>query len=89
MRISGFGHALFGTAAAGLAILSLVYGNFSPIWEPFPASLPWREVWVYGSGGILLVASAGLFFVRTASISSIIIGFYTSIWVLGAYAQCC
>jgi uncharacterized membrane protein YphA (DoxX/SURF4 family) len=83
MRISGFGHALFGTAAAGLAILSLVYGNFSPIGEPFPASLPGREVWVYGSGGILLLASTGLFLGRTASISSIIIGLYASIWVLG------
>jgi uncharacterized membrane protein YphA (DoxX/SURF4 family) len=83
MRISGFGHALFGIAAAGLAVLSLVYGNFSPIWEPFSALLPWREVWVYASGGILLAASAGLFFARSASISSIIIGLYASVWAVG------
>jgi uncharacterized membrane protein len=80
MRIPGFGHALYGIAVGGLAILSLVYGNFSPIWGPFPASLPWRDVWVYGSGGILLAASAGLFLARTALASLIIIGLYESIW---------
>ena len=82
MRISGFGHALYGIALGGLAILSLVYGNFSPIWEPFPASLPWRELWVYGSGAILLAASAGLFFARTALISSIAIGLYELVWAV-------
>ena len=82
MRISGFGHALFGIAVAGLAILSLVYGNFAPILEPFPASLPWREVWAYGSAAILLAASVGLFFARTALVSAIIIGLYASFWAV-------
>ncbi len=82
MRISGFGHALFGIAVAGLAILSLVYGDFAPIWEPFPASLPWREVWAYGLGAILLAASAGLFFGRTALASAIIIAVYESVWAV-------
>jgi uncharacterized membrane protein len=82
MRISGFGHALFGIAVAGLAILSLVYGNFAPIWEPIPAWLPWPEIWVYGSGAILLTASAGLFFARTAWVSAITIGVYESVWAV-------
>jgi uncharacterized membrane protein YphA (DoxX/SURF4 family) len=82
MRISGFGHALFGIAVAGLAILSLVYGDFAPILEPFSASLPWREVWAYGSGAILLAASAGLFFTRTALVSAIIIGAFESVWAV-------
>ncbi len=82
MRISGFGHALFGIAVAGLAILSLVYGDFAPIWEPFPASLPWREVWAYGLGAILLAASAGLFFDRSALASAIIIAAYESVWAV-------
>src|SRR5471030_658832 len=50
MRISGFGHALFGVSLAGLAILSLVYGNFAPILEPFPAWVPWPKVWADGLG---------------------------------------
>ena len=82
MRISGFGHALFGIAVTGLAILNLAYGNFAPIWEPFPAWLPWPEVWAYGSGAILLAASAGLFFARTAQVSAIIIGVYESVWAV-------
>ncbi len=82
MRISGFGHALFGIAVAGLAILSLFYGNFAPILEPFPASLPWRDFWAYGSAAILLAASAGLFFARTALVGAIIIGVYASVWAV-------
>jgi len=82
MRISGFGHALFGIAVAGLAILSLVYGDFAPILEPFPASLPWREVWTYGLGAILLAASAGLFFARTALVCTIIVGMYELVWAV-------
>jgi uncharacterized membrane protein YphA (DoxX/SURF4 family) len=82
MRICGFGHALFGGAVAGLAILSLVYGSFAPIMEPFPAFLPWPEVWDYGSGAILLAASAGLFFARTALASAVIVGVYESVWAV-------
>jgi uncharacterized membrane protein YphA (DoxX/SURF4 family) len=82
MRISGFGHVLFGIAVAGLAILILMYGNFAPILEPFPAWIPWPGIWTYGSGAILLAASAGLFFARTASVSAMVIGAYESVWVL-------
>jgi uncharacterized membrane protein len=82
MRISGFGHALFGISVAGLAILSLVYGNFVPILEPFPAVLPWPEVWARGSGVVLLAAGAGLFFARTALVSAITIGVYGSVWAV-------
>jgi len=67
---------------AGLAILSLVYGNFAPISEPFPPLLPLREVWAYGSGVILLAASAGLLFARTALVSAITIGLYASVWAV-------
>jgi uncharacterized membrane protein len=50
--------------------------------EPFPALLPWPEVCVYGLGAILLAASAGLFFARTALASAIIVGVYESVWVV-------
>jgi uncharacterized membrane protein len=82
MRISGIGHALFGISVAGLAILSLVYGNFAPILDPFPLKLPWPEVWVYGSGAILLAAGAGLFSPRTALASTMIIAVFESAWVV-------
>jgi len=82
MRISGFGHALFGIAVAGLALLVLVFGNFAPLVEPFPAWVPWPEAWSYGSGAILLAAGAGLFLARTGLGSAIIIGVYESAWAL-------
>lgn len=82
MRIFGFSRILFGVSAAGLAILSLIYGNFAPIVEPFPGS----RAWAYGLGAILLAASAGLFLARTASISAAIIGAYGIVWA-GARAH--
>jgi uncharacterized membrane protein len=82
MLMSGFGRVLFGISVAGLAVLSLIYGSFAPILEPFPASLPGREILAYGSGAILLTAGVGLFFVRTASVSAIVIAVYGSVWTL-------
>ena len=82
MGISGFGRVLFGTAVAGLALLALVYGNFAPLVEPFPAWLPWPEVWACGLGSILLAAGAGVLFARTAFSSAMIIGVYGSVWTV-------
>jgi uncharacterized membrane protein len=82
MRISGLGHALFGMSVAGLAVLSLVYGNFAPIFEPFPASLPLSKVLACGLGAILLAAGAGLFFARTALAGAMIIGAYEAVWAM-------
>jgi hypothetical protein len=80
MRISGFGHVLFGIAVAGLALLSLIYGSFVPILGPFPASLPCQAFWAYGPGIVLLAASAGLFFARTTKVSFLIVGAYGLFW---------
>ena len=78
MRISGFGHALFGISVAGLAMLSLVYGDFAPIFEPFPGF----RFWAYGLGAILLAAGAGLFSGRTAPASAVIVGVYGMVWAV-------
>ena len=67
---------------AGLAILSLVFGNFAPLLEPVPALRSWSEVWVYGFGVILLAAGAGLFFARTGLLSAMIIGAYETVWAI-------
>jgi uncharacterized membrane protein YphA (DoxX/SURF4 family) len=50
--------------------------------EPLPAMLPWREFLSYGLGAILLAASGGLFFARTALLSIMIIGAYESVWAV-------
>ncbi len=82
MRIVGLGHGLFAIAGAGLAVLSLTYRDFAPIWRPLPAWIPWRETWVYGSGLLVLGASAGLWFARTALPSALMIGTYLAVWAV-------
>jgi uncharacterized membrane protein YphA (DoxX/SURF4 family) len=82
MRIVGPGHGLLAIAAAGLAILSLAYGDFAPIWQPLPASIPGREIWVYACALLVLAASAGLCFPRTALPSAVTIGVYLAGWVV-------
>jgi uncharacterized membrane protein len=72
----GFGGALFAASVAGLAVLSLVYGNFAPLLGPFP----WSNSWTYGLGALLLAACVGLFLARTVVSSAIIIAVYAVTW---------
>jgi uncharacterized membrane protein YphA (DoxX/SURF4 family) len=81
MRIVGLGHGLFAMASAGLAMMILAYGDFAP-GQSFAGWLPGREAWVYGSALLLLGASAGLCFPRTALPSLWLIGTYFTAWAL-------
>ena len=78
----GFGQALFAVASASLAILMLAYGDFAPGGQSLPAWIPWREGWVYGSALLVLAASGGLFFSRTALTGVLMIGAYQAIWAV-------
>ncbi len=82
MRIDGLGHGLFAIAVAGVAILSLSYGSFVPLGQPFPAFLPWRQCWVYGSAILLLASSVGLCLPRAALPSAAIVGVYETLWAV-------
>ena len=77
----GLGHGLFAMASAALAIMILAYGDFAP-GQPFAGWLPGREAWVYGCALLLLGASAGLCFTRTALPGALLIGAYFAIWAL-------
>jgi len=81
MRFVGAGHGLFAIAAAALAVLSLVYGEFALIWADLPSWFPWRDVWVYGSALLVLAASAGACLERTAPASVLVIGGYLAAWL--------
>jgi uncharacterized membrane protein YphA (DoxX/SURF4 family) len=87
MRIIGFGHGLFAIASASLAILSLTYGDLAPIGQSLPTWIPWRETWLYGSALLVLAASAGLCFSRTALPSAWTIGAYQAIWAATCVPQ--
>ncbi len=72
----------FAVASASLAILSLVYGDFAPGGETLPVWVPWREWWIHGAALLVLVASVGVFFQRTALMSVLTVGAYQAVWVL-------
>ena len=78
----GFARGLFAIASASLALLILAYGDFAPGGLTLPAWIPWREVWVYGAAILVLAASAGLCFSRTALMSVLTVGAYQAVWVL-------
>ena len=79
MRIIGLGQGFFAIASAGLAIWSLTYGDFAWGAQSSLARLPWRETWVSASALIILAASAGLCFPRTALPSVLTIGAYQAV----------
>ncbi len=82
MRVVGFAQCLFAIASAGLALFMLAYGDFAPAGQSLPAWMPWRETWVHGCAGLVLAASAGLFFSRTVLASLWTIGAYLAVWAL-------
>ncbi|HWZ63593.1 MAG TPA: hypothetical protein VNX02_11260 [Steroidobacteraceae bacterium] len=73
MRMVGHSQGLFALAAASLAIFILAYGGSAPEVQLLPAWVAWR-LWVYGSTVLVLAASVGLFFSRTAVWSALTIG---------------
>jgi uncharacterized membrane protein YphA (DoxX/SURF4 family) len=81
MRTVALGQGLLAIASASLAIWSLAYGDFAWGGQSLFAGIPWRETWVNGSALIILAASAGVCFSRTAVPSMLIIGAYQAIGI--------
>lgn len=77
MRAVRLGKDSFAVASAGLAIWSLAYAHFA--WQSLPAWIPWREGWVYGSALVILIASAGLCFWRTALPGALALSIYQGV----------
>jgi uncharacterized membrane protein YphA (DoxX/SURF4 family) len=82
MRATGLARGVFAIAVASVAILSLSYGDFVPRGQPFPTWIAWRETWIYTSALLLLAASAGLCFSRTALPSALMLSAYETLWAL-------
>src|ERR1700742_2147054 len=49
---------LVAVASAGRAILSLAFRDFAPLGQALPGGTPGRDIWLYGSALLLLVASS-------------------------------
>jgi uncharacterized membrane protein len=82
--LTNINRTLLGAAAIGLAIISFVYNDFAPLWHAIPDSLFGREFWVDACACILVAASVGLCFKRTALLSVATIGAYYVFWGLGS-----
>jgi uncharacterized membrane protein len=80
VSIVGLSRGLFAIALASVAILSLSYSDFVPIGQSVAAWIPWRQTWVYGSALLVLAASAGLCFPRTALPSALTLVVYQALW---------
>ena len=87
MRSVAVGRGLCAAAAAGVAVLSLTYRDFAPMWESVPPWIPGRETWVHAWGLLLLAAGAGLCFARTAVPSALTIGAYQIAWAVASTPQ--
>jgi len=77
MRIAGL--CLLASSSASLALLSLVYGDFAPMWRAFPP-MEVRGIVIDGLALLLLAASFGLLrpVTRMPSLAAIIA--YQAIW---------
>ncbi len=71
---------LFAIAAASLAVLSFAYGEFAPSVPSLPDWVPEQKIVVHLFALLLVVASVGLCFSRTASPSALTICTYLAIW---------
>lgn len=82
IRIVSVGHAVFTGTIIALGILDLIKGNFSPVWQPVPKSVPGRELLVYLCAFIFLLSGIGLLWERTAAFASRVLLIYLLLWLL-------
>lgn len=72
----------FACATAGLGALTVVYGDFAPVWGTVPASVAGRGVLTGAVGGLLLVASLAVGVRRTARAGALLVSCYLAACVL-------
>jgi uncharacterized membrane protein len=82
MHLRSVGHGAFALTMIGLGLLSLVKGDFAPVWQPVSKSLPLREVLLYVSAVIPLVCGAGLLIRRAAAAAARLLLAWLLLWLL-------
>jgi uncharacterized membrane protein len=82
MRIASAGHVFFAAVFIGLGILGLIKGDFTPVWQPVPKSVPAREVLVYLSALVSLACGIGLLLRRTAAPAARVLLGCLLLWLL-------
>lgn len=82
MRIANGGHFVFSFTMIGLGIVGLLYGDFVPVWNPVPASIPGYRVFVYLGPLISLASGIGLLVPRVAAIATRLLLTTFLLWLL-------
>jgi uncharacterized membrane protein len=82
MRIASMGHTVFSATMIGLGIVGLLYPDFVPVWNPFRASVPGRELFLYLGVLISLTSGIGLLVPRLATVAARLLLATLLLWLL-------
>ena len=82
MRIAGGGHSVFSITMIGLGIVGLLNRDFVPVWNPVPASIPGREVFLCLGSVISLASGIGLLIPRLAVVAARLLLTTLLLWLL-------
>lgn len=82
MRIASAGHAVFALTMIALGLMGLIKGDFAPVWQPVPRSLPAREALSYACAFVSLGCGIGLLWRRAAGPAARALLVYLALWML-------
>jgi len=82
MRIVRIVHATFAVTMIGLGTVGLLRPDFAPIWNPVPASVPARELFLYLGALISLTCGIGLLVQRVAIMAARLLLATLLLWML-------